>query len=144
MDVFPKSAAEEISGLRYFARMLDKIRLFASGELHSDYHANMGKKRSMDGLLCNFLRINHDDLRRRVLEGGTDEEILEWCYQKGRRLNEGDLLVWNAFVAKFGWNDFRTPWLERRKKELGISDRTDIQTMADLFDYEEGRRNSDQ
>ena len=98
----------------------------------------------MDGLLCNFLRIKYDDLRRRVLEGGADEEILKWCYRTGRPLNEGDLLVWNAFVSKFGWNDFATPRLERRKRELGISDRTDIQTMGDLFDYEEGRRNSDQ
>ena len=144
MDVFPKSPSEEVGGLRYFARMLDKIRLFAGGKLHSDYHPNMGKSRTMDGLICNFLRINYDDLRQRVLEGGTDEELLGWCYQKGRRLNEGDLLVWNAFVTKFGWNDFRTPWLERRKKELGISDRIDIQTMADLFDYEERRRNSDE
>ena len=140
MDVFPKSPSETVAGLRYFGRMLDKIRLFGSGKLHTDYQGNMGKKRSMDGLLCNFLRINYDDLRPRVLEGGTDEEILEWCYQKGRRLNEGDLLVWNSFATKFGWNDFATPRLERQKKELGISDRTDIQTMGDLFDYEEGRR----
>jgi len=49
-------------------------------------------------------------------------------------------LVWNNFSSKFGWNDFATPTLERRKKALGISDRADIQTMSDLFDYEEGRR----
>lgn len=140
MDVFPKSPNEMVGDLRYFGRMLDKIRLFGSGKLHSDYHANMGKERSMDGLICNFLRINYDDLSQRVLDGGTDEEILEWCYQKGRRLNEGDLLVWNAFVTKFGWNDFASPRLKRRKKELGITDRDDIQTMGELFDYEEGRR----
>ena len=90
--------------------------------------------------MCNFLRIDYEQLRQRVLEGGSDEEILGWCYQNGRRLNEGDLLVWNNFNAKFGWNDFATPTLERRKKELGISHRADIQTMGDLFDYEEGRR----
>jgi hypothetical protein len=120
--------------------MLDKIRLRARGELHSDYHANLGHRKAADGAICNFLRINYDELRQRVLEGGSDEEILEWCYQRGRRLNEGDLLVWNNFITKFGWNDFATPTLERRKKELGISDRADIQTMGDLFDYEEGRR----
>jgi hypothetical protein len=49
-------------------------------------------------------------------KGGSDEEILEWCYQNGRRLNEGDILVWNNFSSKFGWNDFATPTLERRKK----------------------------
>jgi hypothetical protein len=139
VDVYPKSAAEEVAGLRYFARMLDKIRLFGRNELHSDYHANLGHRKAADGMMCNFLRINYDELRERVLEGGSDEDILEWCYQKGRRLNEGDLVVWNNFSRKFGWNDFATRTLERRKKELGISDRTDIQTMGDLFDFEEGR-----
>ena len=140
MDVFPKSPNDAVGGLRYFGRMLDKIRLFARGELHSDYHANLGHRKVADGVMCNFLRVNYDELRQRVLEGGGDEEILEWCYQKGRRLNEGDLLVWNNFSRKFGWNDFATPTLVRRKKALGISDRADIQTMGDLFDFEEGRR----
>jgi hypothetical protein len=140
MQVFPKSPTDAVGGLRYFARMLDKIQLRARGELHSDYHPNLGHRKAMDGAICNFLRINYKELRERVLEGGSDEEILEWCYQKGRRLNEGDLLVWNNFSSKFGWNDFATPTLERRKKELGISDRADIQTMGDLFDFEEGRR----
>ena len=141
MDVFPKSAAEEISGLRYFARMLDKIRLHARGELHSDYHKNLGYPQAADGALCNFLRVNYEDLRQRVLEGGSDEEVLAWCYQKGRRLNEGDIFVWNNFASKIGWRDWAAPTLQRRKKELGIADRDDIQTIGDLFDYEEGRVN---
>jgi len=140
MDVFPKSAADTVGGLRYFGRMLDKIRLRARGELPSDYHANLGHRKAADGTICNFLQIEYEQLRQRVLEGGSDEEILEWCYQHGRRLNEGDIFVWNNFSAKFGWNDLATPTLERRKKELGIADRADIQTMGDLFDFEEGRR----
>ena len=140
MSTFPKSSNEMTSGMRYFARMIDKIRLHAGGELAPDYHKNLGGVRTADGVCCNFLRINYVDLCERVRQGGSDEEILEWCYEKGRRLNEGDLLVWNEFMRKFGWNDFATPTLERRKKELGISDRADIETMGDLFDLEEGRR----
>jgi hypothetical protein len=62
-----------------------------------------------------FLRVNYADLRERVLQGGTDEEILEWCFEKGRPLNEGDL-IWNGFASKLGWNDFATPMLERQKQ----------------------------
>jgi hypothetical protein len=36
--------------------------------------------------------------------------------------------------------DFATPTFEQQKKELGLSDRADIQTMGDLFDVEEGRK----
>ena len=73
--------------------------------------------RSADGMCLNFLRVNYDELRERVLQGGSDEEILEWCYEKGRRLNEGDLMVWNEFMTKFGWNDFRTPVPKRDETE---------------------------
>src|SRR5438105_13119575 len=120
MEVFPKSPSEMVGGLRYFGRMLDKIRLRARGDLHSDYHSNLGHPKAADGRMCNFLRIDYEQLRQRVLEGGSDEEILEWCYKNGRRPNEGDLLVWNNFIAKFGWNDFATPTLERRKRSWGF------------------------
>ncbi len=124
----------------YFPRMLDKIRLRARDELPPEYHPNMGIRRSADGMCLNFLRIDYPDLKKRVLEGGTDEEILEWCYQKGRRLNEGDLVVWNNFMTKFGWNDFATPTLQKQKAAAGMADRNDIETIGDFIDLEEGRR----
>ena len=85
------------------------------------------------------MRVSYDDLRERVLQGGTDEEILEWCFQSGRRPNEGDMFVWNAFVSKLGWRDSFSPVLEKRKKKYGIADRADILTMADLIDFDERR-----
>ena len=127
------------NGMMYFPRMLDKIRLHARGELHEDYHANLGAARAADGACSNLLRVRYDDLRERVLQGGTDEDILEWCFEKGRRLNEGDLVVWNGFASKLGWRDFATPTLERVKKANGISDRDDIATIADWIDFDEGR-----
>ena len=84
--------------------------------------------------------MNYSDLRDRVLAGGSDEEILEWCYEKGRRLNEGDLRVWNGFISKLGWNDFATPMLEKLKEEHGITRSTDINTIPDLIDLDEGRK----
>ena len=123
----------------YFPRMLNKIRLHARGELHEDYHKNLGAVKAVDGACCNFLRIHYRDLRDRVPQGGTDEEILEWCFEKGRRLNQGDLVVWNGFVSKLGWRDFATPRLEERKRKHGIADRPDIATIPDLIDFDEGR-----
>jgi hypothetical protein len=139
MTIYPKSPKEMTSGMMYFPRMLDKIRLHGRGELHRDYHENLGTPRTLDGACGNFLRVSYDDLRERVLQGGTDEEILEWCFQRGRQPNEGDLFVWNAFVSKLGWRDSFTSVLEKRKKNFGIADRTDILTMADLIDFDEGR-----
>jgi hypothetical protein len=139
MTTYPKSPTEMTSGMMYFPRMLDKIRLHARGELSEDYHRNLGKARAADGMCCNFLRINHPRLQERVVLGGSDEEILEWCFEKGRNLNAGDLIVWNGFISKFGWRDFATPTLERIKRQSGITDRTDIVTIPDLIDFDEGR-----
>jgi hypothetical protein len=140
MHTHPKSPKEMTRGMIYFPRMLDKIRLHARGELHDDYHKNLGTLRAADGACCNFLRVHYRDLRERVLQGGTDEEILNWCFENGRRPNEGDIFVWNCFASKLGWRDFATPTLEQAKEKAGISDRDDIATIPDLIDFDEGRK----
>ena len=137
---YPKSPKEMSKGMMYFPRMLDKIRLHLRGELHDDYRENFGAPQTADSALCNFLRIHHRDLIKRVEQGGTNEEILEWCFENGRRLNEGDIFVWNGFIGKLGWRDRVTPRLEARKKEMGVADRGDIQCIPDLIDFDEGRR----
>jgi Domain of unknown function (DUF5069) len=139
MATYPKSPKEMTKGMMYFPRMLDKIRLHVRGDLHEDYQENFGAFKAADGVCCNFLRVHHRDLIERVKQGGTDEEILEWCFEKGRRLNDGDFFVWNGFASKLGWRDSITPRLEERKKEMGIADRNDIQCIPDLIDFDEGR-----
>lgn len=138
MDAVPKSPYEKVGGLMFFARTLDKIRLFAAGKLRSDFHANLG--RGGDGWCTGFLHVNYEDLKARVLAGGTDEEILQWCFEKGRALNDTDLLVWNHFVSKLGWNDEATPRLEKYKQENGLGHRTDIITIVGFMEVDEGRK----
>ena len=139
MSTYPKSPKEMTGGMMYFPRMLDKIRLHAGGELGEDYLPNLGKARAADGACANFLRVKYEELRERVLAGGNDEEILDWCYENGRRLNRGDLVVWNGFVSKLGWNDFVTPVLEEQKQKCGLAHRIDIITVPDFIDLDEGR-----
>jgi hypothetical protein len=134
----PISAYQQTLGMTYFARMADKIRLHAKGELRADFCENLGT--GFDGRCVGFLRVSYEDLVRRVLEGGRDEEILQWCFENGRHLNEGDLFIWNEFLRKVGWNDGVSEILERRKKESGLEDRAEIQTMHEYFEYDEGRK----
>ena len=132
-----RSPSGKVGGLFYFGRMLDKIRLHAKGELPSDYHANLGK--GFDEKCVRFLRVSYGELAERVKKGGTDEEILQWCFEKGRRPNEDDICVWNEFMRKRGWNDEVSEILKRRKAEAGMSDRADIQTSFQFIDADEGR-----
>ncbi len=133
----PRSAYDEVGGLRYFPRLLDKIRRFNAGHLRPDFHENLGK--GLDGTLCEFLGVDYGALRERTLEGGSDEDILAWCQEKGRPLNRADALCWNAYALKLGWNDHVSETLERRKTESGLAGRDEIRTMVDYFEYDEGR-----
>ncbi|MGZ5019017.1 MAG: DUF5069 domain-containing protein [Chthoniobacterales bacterium] len=139
MTTHPTSPMETTRGIYYFPRMLGKIRLHARGELHEDYHENLGTPQTGDSACCNFLRVNYPELRERVLQGGNDEEILDWCFKNGREPNEGDITVWNGFISKLGWRDFASPTLERRKKQFGIENRDDIATLMQFIDFDEGR-----
>jgi len=136
-NVALRSPFEKVGGLFYFARMLDKVRLHAKDELPQEYHANLG--RGFDEKCVNFLRIEYDQLVEHVKHGGTDEEILQWCFENGRRPDENDVYVWNEFMRKRGWNDEVSEILARRKSEAGMSDRSDIQTSFQFIDADEGR-----
>lgn len=127
----------KVGGLLYFARMLDKIRLHARGELHADHHEYLGK--GFDGRLCRYLRVDYDAVKKRVLEGGTDEEIFAWCQQTGRGLDDLDVLVWNGFAAKRGWRDEASANLELNKASSGFTHRTDLLTFFDYYEVDEGR-----
>ena len=138
MKDFPvRSPMEKVGGLVYFGRMLDKIRAHARGELPEEYQPNLGK--GFDSKCVDFLRIDYATLAERVEEGGSDEEILAWCFERGRKPNEREMHFWNEFMRKCGWNDEIFETLIRRKKEGGLADRADIETMFQFIDADEGR-----
>lgn len=140
-DHVPCSAYECIGGIVYFARMLDKIRLHATGSLRPDFHANLGS--GFDGRCCRFLGVEYSALRERVLAGGIDSEILVWCFAEGTRPNEEQILVWNKFMLKRGWrdeDDGSTQELNRYKAASGLAHRADILTFFDYYEVDEGRK----
>ena len=134
---YPRSPRDKVGGVVYFGRMVDKIRLMAAGELHSDLHANLGK--GFDHRCVHFLRVSYPDLSAAVQGGLSDEAALEWAFQHGRRPDEEDIEVWSEFMRKRGWNDSGSELLAARKKESGLEDRSDIQTMFAYIDADEGR-----
>lgn len=130
-----------VSGVVYFGRMLDKIRLFASGKLPEGWHAARGTsmKGSFDSRCCRFLQIDYAALEAETLKGDkSDEELFEWACQRGRRPNEEEIEIWNAFMMKRGWRDAGTQRLNERLAEIGLPPGT-VQTMFEFIDLDEGR-----
>lgn len=135
---FPaRSPAEKVGGIYHFGRMIDKIRAHAKGELPDDHVPQLGK--GFDDRTVRFLGVRYEDLVARAKEGGSAEEILQWAFEKGRKPSEEEIEVWNECLRKVGWNDKTTEILERRKKESGLTNRDDIQTMFQYIDVDEGR-----
>jgi hypothetical protein len=128
-----RASSEKVGGLVFFGRVLDKIRLHDQGKLPADYNHGTG----MDGRCVRFLHVEYPKLVERTLQGGTDEEILEWCFRHGRRPNDEEILVWNGFMSKRGWRDEASEGLAEEKRQRGFAHREDILTFFDFHKADE-------
>ncbi|HKB55947.1 MAG TPA: DUF5069 domain-containing protein [Lacunisphaera sp.] len=131
-----RSNYDKTGRLYYFGRLLDKIRLHAAGKLPADYHGNLGI--GFDGRCCAFLRVPYAEVKARVLAGGTDEEILTWCFERGGARTDDECAWWNNFMTKRGWRDEASALLQKRIVELGLTGKP-IETFFDLNEFDEGR-----
>jgi hypothetical protein len=137
MKQTPISAFLSVGGMVYFPRMLDKIRKHARGELREDYFEMIGQ--GFDGRCCRFFRLPYDAIKKRTLEGGTDEEIFSWCRQQGREVSDEDIAIWSTFAKKRGWRDEASEGLEKYKAGSGLAHRADLLTFFDYYEVDEGR-----
>lgn len=136
-----RSPSDQVNGVVYFGRMLDKIRLAAAGKLPAGWQSMRGTPTpvTFDARCCRFLGINYAALEVETLKGDkTDAELLEWAFQHGRRPNEEEIEIWNAFMVKRGWHDAGTQRLNERLAEIGLPAGT-VQTMFEFIDLDEGR-----
>jgi len=131
-----RSCYAKTGRLVYFGRMLDKIRLQAAGQLPADYQPNLGI--GFDARTCTFLRVTYDEVKARTLAGGTDEEILAWCHERGGARTDDECNIWSRFLSKVGWRDDRSAVLRDRIKSYGLEGKP-IETIFDLNEYDEGR-----
>src|SRR5437868_13060403 len=135
-----RSPFDQVKGLVYFGRMLDKIRLYASGKLPEGWHAARGStmKGTFDWRCCRFLNIEYSAIEEETLKGASDESLLEWAFANGRRPSDEEIEIWNNFMLKRGWRDAGTPRLNERLAEIGLPPGT-METMFEFIDLDEGR-----
>src|SRR5438477_10432562 len=70
-----------------------------AGGISSEFRTECGPGRNA----LRHARLAHTDLIEQMRGGGTDKEILEWCYARGTRLNRAQVHIWNEFARKVGW-----------------------------------------
>jgi hypothetical protein len=135
-----RSPFEQVGGIVYFGRMLDKIRLNAAGKLPEGWQPARGATMSgsFDARCCRFLHIDYGALEAETLKGRSDDEMLAWAFEKGRKPTDEEIEVWNGFMTKRGWRDAGTQRLRERLAEIGLAPGT-VQTMFEFIDLDEGR-----
>ena len=133
---YPISPSEEIDGMLYFPRLCNKIRLHQAGDLHEDFHENLGK--GMDLWTCQFLEIDYSGLDKIVRDGGSDDLALAWARENGKKPTDLELSWWNSYMRNRGFRDDLSAKLQFRIKEGGFED-LGIQTFFDYLDADVGR-----
>lgn len=132
-----RSSYDRVGGIVFFGRLLDKIRLDAIGRLPIGYNLGTTNWSWFDARCTRFLGVDYPALVERVLQGGTDEEILDWCFQCGRRPSAEDIEIWNNFMMKRGWHDGGSQELAEAKRKRGFAQCDDIQTWFDFHRADE-------
>lgn len=123
------------SGLLHLPRFIAKIKKHLAGELPKSYQRNFTK--GFDGFLCLHLGIDPKDVVKLVEESSSDEEVdagLEKMFPEDLKV-----AVWNRKLVQMGMSEMGQAKLKEVKETMGISDRTDLLSFADMIEVDEGR-----
>ncbi|MGF1530891.1 MAG: DUF5069 domain-containing protein [Puniceicoccaceae bacterium] len=123
------------SGLLHLPRFIAKIRKHLAGELPKSYQRNFCK--GFDGFLCIHLGIDPQQVIEAVRESADEaalDERLNAIFPEDRRVP-----VWNRKLVQMGLSEMGKEKIEEVKATMGISDRKDLLTFADMIDVDEGR-----
>lgn len=122
-------------GLLHLPRFIAKAKKAVAGELGQSYQRNY--KKGFDRFLCLHLGIDPDQVETIVRESTSDEEI-------DRRLQEilpEDLRIakWNRELVQKGMSPMGRQALADAKSKMGIEEREDLISFADMIEFDEER-----
>lgn len=139
---YPRSPKEEVNGLCFLARLIDKVRMRNAGQIQDYNYLTAG----FDKYLLDKMEIQGTDFEKRVMEGGTDEEIANWVKANSKALTDEEKAEWNNMVLTFGPKaEMAQKAFDRNKAALAdkrgvsVDDLSHITTWCGLIEHDEGR-----
>lgn len=131
----PSPYIPHVCGLLHLPRFIAKVKKHLAGELPKSYQRNFTK--GFDAFLCMHLNIDPQQVVEIVRDSADDAEI-------DRRLMDlfpEDLRIakWNRELVQKGMSEMGRETLESTKKKMGIPERTDLISFADMIDFDEDR-----
>jgi len=139
---YPRSPKLKLGGLAHLGRLIDKIRLRHAGKIQDYNYLTVG----FDKHLLDLLGVKSDDLERRVLDGGTDDEILAWVRSAARPLSDEETRQFNERILAGGPKDdaARQRFAGRlrdiaAKRGVAVESLPPVSTWADVIELDEER-----
>lgn len=122
-------------GLLHLPRFIAKIRQSLAGNLPKSYQRNFTK--GFDGFLCLHLGVEPQQIIELVRTSGSEEELDQGLMA----IFPADLKahVWNRKLVQTGMSEMGREKLQEVKTQLGVPDRDDLVSFADMIDYDEER-----
>jgi hypothetical protein len=135
-----RSPRESLGGYILLPRLIDKVRLFAKGELPQSYAANLlGAGYTLDGRFLAFTGLNAEALRRAILSSGNDEEVLAWVHHHAKPASALEKEAWAEQIERYRPDAALADYRRRMYPDLAAKiDVTSI-SVLDLIDLDEGR-----
>ncbi len=142
LPTYPRSPKALLGGIAHLGRFIDKIRLRHAGLIQDYNYITTG----FDKYLIEFLGIDAKAFEQRVLEGGTDEELLAWVRAHGRTVTDEEVAQWSQELLARGPKDeaARQRFQGRldeiaKKRGVPVGSLPPVTTWADVIELDEGR-----
>ncbi len=139
---YPRSPKALLGGIAHLGRFIDKIRLRHAGQIQDYNYMTVG----FDKYLIEFLGIDAKAFERKVLAGGSDEQLLAWVVANGQPHSHEEIEQWSRILlASKPKDDEAKKRYQGRLQEVatkrGVPVRAlpPIQTWADVIELDEGR-----
>lgn len=134
-DLVSPYLAHRATGLLHLPRFISKIRKHLKGELPKSYQRNFCK--GFDRFLCLHLGVEPQAVIDAVRDAKDDADLdarLLAIFPADVRAAK-----WNRELVQKGMSEMGREALLDAKTKMGIPDRTDLCSFADMIEYDEGR-----
>lgn len=131
----PSPYVPHACGLLHLPRFIAKAKRHVKDELCKSYQRNY--KKGFDRFICLHLGIDPDTVEEIVRESSSDEEIdnrLAGIFPSDLRVEK-----WNRELVQKGMSEMGREALASAKRKMGIEDRTDLISFADMIEFDEER-----
>jgi hypothetical protein len=135
-----RSPRETFGGYILLPRLIDKVRLFAQGQLPQAYAANvLGTGFTLDGRFLSFTGLNAEALRQVILSSCTDDEVLAWVKEHARPTTALEQRGWAEQIDGYRPDPALVEYRKLVYPELAAQVDVGSLSVLDLIDMDEGR-----